>query len=474
METAPRQYTILRACRIAYVAAKHALSYVAHGRKNLGKEIREACEELGPVFMKLGQLLSTRYEFLSRADCTELQKLLDAAPQLSLATVESVFIADFGKPPKQCFAQFDEMPIASASIAQVHRATLQDGTSVAVKIRRPNIAHTISLDIRILYGLLRIAQLFSRTLRHVNAREVLRQLEEWILSETDFIHEAENIRKISGYYAKRAASGDPYATALAFPNVHRAYSSTNIITMDFLEGIPVYQHQRVANNPEYDVYRSLKAFLGSNVRAWMDGESLYFHADPHPANALIMKNGKIGVLDFGLIGFLDANKSAALLNLVLSVYAQNLEETIHGILRVCNAPYQKFADIIRDDIATYLIETRTSGFGAWFSGFMRICFKHRIPLPYAEALFCRAHVLVDGLFETAVPGKTTLEIMGDELGRGLRRRIVRNILETDIGGLVYDLSRHFKSGPTLVATFLDRYIEHPLDLLRDIRAALRV
>ncbi|MBI4122066.1 MAG: AarF/ABC1/UbiB kinase family protein [Parcubacteria group bacterium] len=466
------QRIIPRACRVAFVAFAHLIAYIIHGRKNVGLEIRKACEELGPVFMKLGQLLSTRYEFLSREDCAELQKLLDAAPRLSPETIDAIFIADFGKPPEQCFAQFDEAPIASASIAQVHRATLPDGARVAVKIRRPHITRTISLDIRILYGLIRIAQLFSRTLRHLDIKEVLRQLETWILLETDFIHEAQNIKKISGYYAARGRNGDPYAAALVFPAVHPAFSSANVITMDFLEGIPVHQHQRIANNPEYDTYRSLKAFLGSNVRAWMDGDSLYFHGDPHPANTLIMKDGRVGVLDFGLLGFLDAQKSAALLDLVLSVYAQNLEETIRNVLRVCNAPYAPFADAIRDDMAAYLLETRTSSFGFWFAGFMRILFRHRIPLPYAEALFCRAHVLVDGLFETAVPGKTTLDIMGDELGRGLRRRIVRNVLETDIGGLLYDISRHFKSGPALVTKFLDRYVEHPLDLLRDIRSAL--
>jgi predicted unusual protein kinase regulating ubiquinone biosynthesis (AarF/ABC1/UbiB family) len=163
-----------------------------------------------------------------------------------------------------------------------------------------------------------------------------------------------------------------------------------------------------------------------------------------------------------------------LCDLLLAVYTQNLDLTVHHAFALCHAPAVLEMPTLRKDIEEYLLKTRTSGFGFWFVGLIRIFVKHRVPMPLQLVLLGRNVVVVEGLFETVIPGKTTLEVMGDELRRGLYRRIFENITSIDAGPLLYALSEKIKKSPGLLAGLINRYFEDPLRAVRDFREAVRI
>jgi ubiquinone biosynthesis protein len=239
--------------------------------------------------------------------------------------------------------------------------------------------------------------------------------------------------------------------------------------MEFLDGIPATKFNKKLAGKEYDEYTSLKAVLGSSVRPWIERGSFLFHADPHPANILIMKHGKVGLLDFGLTSSFSKKDSEQLCDLLLAVYAQNLDLTIHHALALCHAPLALETAKLRSDIKDYLEKTRTSGFGFWFMGLIKIFVKNRIPLPYQLVLLGRNVVIVEGLFETVVPGKTTIEVMGDELKKGLYSRMFENIKSVDVGPILYALSEKLKESPSSIAESIEKYLNHPLDFIREVK-----
>lgn len=428
------QNVLIRACEIARVSLRYFMYFplTREADSSFGRRTRLACEKLGPVFVKLGQLLSSRSELLSSSDRKELQKLLDKVPPVPHEEIEQIFLADFGKRPEECYAFFDSKPIASASIAQVYRGRLKSGKDIAIKVRRPGIDRTVSADLSIMHALVRIAQRFSSNLRHVNAEEIFRQLKDWMQMEMDFMREVENIETATSYYDERLKKNEePYSKFIVFPEIYRELCSQNVITMEFLDGVPMSAAHTIGGNREYDASRSLRSLMKAVIRSWLSESHFYFHGDPHPANILIMKNGYVGLIDLGLLGFFDKKQCDESRNLFLAVYAKNVDEAVVAALKMCKAPYGDFALRIRNDVVDYVQKTEFEGIGFWFMGFIKIFMRHRVPLPYCLVLFGRMNALFEGLANMILPGETTLDILGDDLAWGLRRRIIKNVMEMD-------------------------------------------
>jgi len=476
MDQYPQTNVLSRTLSIIRVSAKYFLFYKLnrYSNESLGRRLRLACEELGPVFVKIGQTLSTRYELLSKEDCEELSGLLDNVAPLPEEVVRYIFWFDFGKTPEQLFKYFDGRPIASASIAQVYKAQLHTGEWVAVKVRRPNIQTTIHSDLAILKVLGNIAQIFSSDLRRINLRIVLKQIEGWLFQETDFRQEAKNIHTIYSAFREAVDRGEnKHIDKIVIPNVYNNYCSKNIVTMDFIEGVSMSKLESIKDNPEYDPLASVSSFLNSFMYTWLNESYLYFHGDPHPANILILKNGKLAILDFGLVGFMDKKDCEETRNLLIAVYSKNLEGAIEAALQMCNAD-QKFADRIRSDVKAYLLKTEYSGFAFWFVGFIRIFIKHKLPLPYQLVMMGRVQALLENLLHKVAPNATTLDVFGKELKRGLQGKIIDNILSTDLFPVAYALSEKLKKSPEMVAGLIDKYFDDPLQAVRDLREAMTV
>ena len=439
----------------------------------MGRRLRLSCEELGPVFIKFGQILSTRYELLSKEDCDELSGLLDDVPPMSEEAMRNIFVSDFGESPEKIFSEFDSTPIASASIAQVYKARLNTGESVAVKVRRPNIQKTIKSDLAIVKFILKFAQLFSGELRHIQIDVVVSQIEGWMFEETDFKKEAENLRTVKKYVERLQSGKNPYAHAIIIPGLYEEFLSENIITMDFIDGVPMNKLEVVKDNPDYDPVSSMKKFMNAVLYDWMHESDFYFHGDPHPANVLILPNGRLALLDYGLLGHFDGRDCAETKDFILAVYAGNVQESVKVAVRMCRAE-SGFKDVIRKDVEDYLEQTEFAGLGFWFTGFIKIFIKHRMPLPYQLVLFARMNALMENLAHIVMPGATTIEMIGEELERGLRKRVSDNVLNARLFPVVYALTEKLKNTPELAAGLIDKYFDDPLQAIKDFREAIRV
>lgn len=469
--------TFRRSWEIARTGSKYFIFHKInrHRHETLGVRLRLACEELGLVFIKLGQVLSARYDLLSAENCKELRQLLDSVPPFALAETRKIFREDFGREPEECFADFELDLVASASIAQVYAARLPDGSKLAVKVKRPGVERHVRADMKILRTFARVLCVVSKKLRHVDIPRIVNELEYWILLETDFENEIRNIKCASSFYhgEGRTVAGS-YSDLLVFPKVHEELSSGRVITMDFIEGVPVKDVESIRNNPDYDIRQSIQGLLGTVMRVWMEADIMYYHGDPHPSNILIRPGGELGLLDFGILGHFERKDLEDTRDLMLAVYTENVEEAIRLGLQMADISYTEIlAAELRADIAEYIRKTKYEGMGFWFMEFIRIYMKHQLPLPYQLVLFGRMNFLLDGLAVMALPGTPAMDLLEGELKRAVRRRTLRNFTKLNFVPAMYVLSEKIRKSPHLVADLIDRYFDDPLEALRNFKEIVR-
>ena len=267
--------------------------------------LREALESLGPVFVKFGQLLSVRRDLIPEDIADELAKLQDEVPPFAWPEVAAALDGAYGRPHGELFATFDRAPIASASVAQVHFATLSDGREVAVKILRPGIARVIAQDVELLYVLAGLAERSLADGRRLRPREVVRELEHTLAEELDLVHEAANASQLRRNFAD--------ARLLVVPEVHWDYCNRDVMVMQRVDAIPVND---VAALRAAGVSIPKLARDGVEIfytQVFRDG---FFHADMHPGNILVARDGRYCGVDFGIMGTLsEADKNYLALNM---------------------------------------------------------------------------------------------------------------------------------------------------------------
>lgn len=444
-----------------------------HSKKILGKRIKEACEKLGTTYIKFGQMLSTRYDIMSVEDCKELQKLLDDINPMPYEKIREIFRHDLGKYPEEIFDEFSPKPIASASISQVYKAKLKDDI-VAVKVRRPYVGKQIERDMDLLIKFVRFAQFFSRFLWRLKASKIIKEMKSWLLDEIDFEKELKNIIDIKKYYSfcdnrvytKGVASGE-------FLHPYPRLCSKNIITMNFIEGVPLSKLHLIKDNPEYDVFLSLKSFLSATVHAFFHKKGEYlFQGDPHPANILILKNGRSASIDCGLTGRISTANLKNMKKLFLATYSGNVENTIKASLDLSNVSYKKYAPKIRKDIQDYLSKTPDEGIGFWFMEVVKICVKHKVPVPHFLSAFGRCNFVLEGSIKSFDPSITTLDLIEHELKYSMRKQIINNLKGIKYEELIYSLSEKAKNSPEVIHSFIERFSQDPVKFIKDIKKAV--
>jgi len=264
---------------------------------SLPVRVRMMFEELGPTFIKLGQILSTRPDLIPFPFIEELEKLQDEVSPVEVEKIEEVISEELGRKAEEIFASFQKQPLASASIAQVHRATLKGRKKVAVKIQRPGIAKLIRIDLQILYD---IASLMERFIKEAEVYQPVRIVEEFertLKKELDFTLEANNIERFSTNF-----SSD---NTVCIPKVYRDFTTKRILTLQYMEGIKINKVEKIK---KLGLDRKKIAQNGANVTLQQIFSHGFFHADPHPGNIFILKDGRICYLDFGIVGKLDEER----------------------------------------------------------------------------------------------------------------------------------------------------------------------
>jgi ubiquinone biosynthesis protein len=331
-QTATRNFG--RLSEIAQVAVRHGFGYwfdthrltdlfprrggrleVDDQPSQRGQHLREMLDELGPTFVKFGQLLSTRPDVLPPDIIAELRGLQDDVRPFPIADVEKVIEEDLGLTVAQLFAEFDERPIAAASIGQVHRATLPNGKQVAVKVQRPGAPRQIEADVALLYQAARIAKERVRALDFIDAQQLVDEFARSIRQELDYRLEARNADTFHRNFA-----GHPHVRV---PKVFWSYTRTRVLTLEWIDGIQV-----VDLDPEHWSLEDRRDIAYLMTETWMTMifRHGFFHGDPHPANVLVLGTGdQIGLVDFGAVGKLTDDDITKLTRLFIDAAAENVD-----------------------------------------------------------------------------------------------------------------------------------------------------
>ena len=316
------QRTLSRVTEIGRVATRHGFGYLLDRRRSgdseqdgdRGRRLREMFDELGPTFVKFGQLLSTRPDVVPPDIIAELRKLQDDVSPVPMADVERVIQEELGLTVRQAFLDFDETPIAAASIGQVHRATLPNDVQVVVKVQRPNAARQIESDLKLMASAARVARERVRQLDFIDTGELVDEFGRSIRLELDYQQEARNAETF-----RRNFAGDE---RIAVPRVWWRYTTGRLLTLDRLEGTHVRDLDLAAWDD--DARRQLAYTL---TDAWMAMifRHAFFHGDPHPSNILHLDDGRLGLIDFGLAGRLTDLDMARLTRLFVDAATENVE-----------------------------------------------------------------------------------------------------------------------------------------------------
>jgi ubiquinone biosynthesis protein len=321
--TRPKQRNLGRLSEIAQVAVRHGFGYLIEGRRHSrselegtarGRHLREMLDELGPTFVKFGQLLSTRPDIVPPDIINELRGLQDDVRPFPFADVERTIQDELGQPIERLFTEFDETPLAAASIGQVHRATLPNGRRVVVKVQRPNAPRQIEADLALLYQAARLAKERIRALDFIDTNDIVDEFARSIRQELDYRLEGRNADAFHKDFA-----GHPH---VAVPRVYWTYTRARVLTLEELEGVQLadldFAHWSL------DQRRRL-AYLITEAWMTMIFRNGFFHGDPHPANILVLTPERIGLVDFGLTGKLTDDDMSKLTRLFIDAASENIE-----------------------------------------------------------------------------------------------------------------------------------------------------
>jgi len=288
--------------------------------------VRMALTDIGTTGIKLGQILSTRGDIVGMPLARELERLQSDAPADPAAVIRARIEAELGQPIEALFADFEDQPLASASIAQVHGATLPDGRRVVLKVRHPGVTQKVRVDMAILEDLVALAERLPDFARY-RPRMVFREFRRTLLRELDFSAEAAHMRRIAAIFDREPA--------VHVPRLHADLSTRRVLTMERLDGIRIAD---VAALKAAGLDLSEVAMLGAEMYMEMILGYGFYHADPHPGNILVLPDGAIALLDYGMVGRLDARTRDDIEDLMLAVIELDAERMTELVVRMADVP----------------------------------------------------------------------------------------------------------------------------------------
>lgn len=413
-------------------------------------QVRMALEELGPTFIKLGQILAGRADLLGPEWIAQLSRLHAAVPAVPLEALRPTLREDLGAEPETVFSRFDPEPLAGASIAQVHRAALADGTEVIVKIRRPGIVETIEADLRLLQRAALVAEREWPALRPYRPRLLVRQFALSLQRELDFTVEGRN--------AERVARNLAVLPDVVIPRVHWAHTHERVNVQDYIEGIPGGDLERIRReglDPKLLAKRGARAVLKMIVE---DG---FFHADPHPGNVFYLPGNRLAFIDFGMVGRLSTRRRDELLRLLLGLVERQPQAVADVLLDWTDGRRGTRTAQLEEDIEAFVDQYHGTPLAQLRLGEMlvevtNVLREHRLVLPADLALLIKAFVSLESMGRGLDPGFHMAAEAQPLLRQVLRARYTPKSLAqrgwqglrdlaTQAGRLPQDLSRALRS-----------------------------
>ena len=369
------------------------------------QSLRRMLEELGPTFVKAGQILSMRSEILPESFTRELSRLRTDVEPMDRDTVLSALRAEYERPLEELFDAIDDQPLGSASVAQVHKAKLVSGELVAVKIQRPHVQEIMAQDISIMRSLARYASRFMGDEQFIDLTSVVDELWQSFREETDFLVEARSLEEF------RRNNAD--CVYLDCPRPYPALCTRHVVVMDYVEGIPIDNVARL-EQAGYDL-GEIGIKLVDNYTSQMLDDG-FFHADPHPGN-LVVRDGKIIYLDLGIMGRLSSHDRSAMRDMVVAVAEHNSALLADGLLRfsisdvsdVDQAHLLADLDAIIADFG--LADLSDLDIGAFMNALVSMAQKNGIELPGTVTMLARSLVTLEGVVDGMLPNTSIVDII---------------------------------------------------------------
>jgi ubiquinone biosynthesis protein len=354
-------------------------------------QVRLAIEELGPTFVKLGQILAGRADLFGPEFIAEFEKLHSHVPAVPLDSLRPQLREDLGGEPEDVFARFDPEPLAAASIAQVHRAQLKDGTEVVVKIRRPGITDTIEADLRLLGRIAAVAEAEIPNLKPYRPQQLVRELARSLKRELDLASECRNAERIAANLAPL-----PW---IVVPKVHWQHTTERVNVQDFVGGVAGNDLAGLDLNG-FD--RNLLAQRGSQAVLKMIVQDGFFHADPHPGNVFYLEGNRIAFIDFGMVGRLSQRRREELLNLLLGLVERNPQTVADVLLDWTGDEHGVHLAVLETEIEAFVDQYHGTplaqlNLGQMLADVTTILREHHLGLPSDMALLIKAFITLEGM-----------------------------------------------------------------------------
>ncbi len=453
-----------RAAHIALVLAHHELWYLievlnlerfvpAHlhrsttpHQKNPGlrtqpEQLRMALEELGPTFMKLGQMLSIHADLLPPEYQREFSKLQDAAPTIPIETVREMITAELAQPLEHSFATFDATPLAAASIGQAHLATLQDGTEVVVKVRRPGAAEQVDEDLKLLHSLASTASHRWELANQYDVVGLVQEFDQSLRAELDYLHEGHNAERFARNFASESA--------VQIPRMFWETTTSKVLTQERIHGIKVTD---IAALDAAGVDRTTLSKRGAQIFLKMVFEDGFFHADLHPGNLFIEEEGHIGLIDFGMVGIVDKRTQEELGLLLSGMISQDSDRLVDALLELGASQQPVDRAALRRDLEHLLSQFADQPLsaipmGQLLTDVLNIVRRYHLVLPSNLVLLLKTTVMTEGMAMQLDPSFNLVEALTPYVERLMLQQYSPAAWARRLGKMIPDLAWLFTEFP---------------------------
>lgn len=416
------------------------------------QRVRRALEDLGPTFVKLGQILATRVDLFGPEWIAEFSRLQNAVPAVPFERIAVQIEQDLGRPPHEAFRNLEEKPLAAASLGQAYLAELDDGTKVVLKVRRPDIGPTIEADLRLLNRLAEAIENEMPDWRRYRPRDVVRQFGISLRRELDFAAECRSAERIARNFAGRAE--------IVVPRVHWDYVSERLNVQDFVAGIPGCAMERL---DDAGLDRVELARRGAAAILKMVLEDGFFHADPHPGNVFFLPENRIALIDFGMVGRLSVERRQQIARLLHGLATQQVEAVSDVLL-----DWSGNADIDEAQLLTEIdafvdnyrgVPLKHLGFGRMLTDMIAVMRNNGLTLPPDLALMLKTFVTLEGMARELDPDFDMAAVAAPYLRRALIEQYSPKVLA--------------RRGWHVLSSAMDLVSSLPRDLRQILRLARR-
>ena len=402
-------------------------------------KLRQAFEQLGPSFVKIGQILSTRSDLLPEAYIRELSKLQSSVPPLNKEEVMTAIRQELPTDLSEVFVDFSKEPLASGSVAQTHRARLLSGQEVIIKIQRPGIDDIVNEDIQLLIKLAR--HIPKHFISMVDVQEVLENLRETLIKELDFRNEAEAM--------KRFRANNKRVVCLGVPEVYDEFTTPHLIVEEYINGIPLNHYSQLLE-AGYDLEDVGKKLMLSFIKqVFKDG---YFHGDPHPGN-LLVRDGKIYFIDFGIMGELEVGMRSSLNDILYSFTAQDVDGMTKAILSITQFDNGLNSAVLSQDVEQMLgrysgVDIGSLSMTDLLEDLLTVFQKNHLKAPSQITILEKASLEIEGIFREFAPNIDLMTLAKDYFLENMGPDMLKQALnkQTILIGLFY-LLRNGKNIP---------------------------